>query len=164
MWILAEKPPTLWIFGWIFLPSQGNRTQKIHRKIPPQNSPGNLFGQSPLGFLQKPFLDKYLHCQILCKNRLQGGKDQAGNACRSTGIPASANFSHCLSGPPNLPWNSRECMNKFKAALTTLTKDFPSATRSRMEILTKENLVEAKTAPTAVSRTFTPLVRETRFP
>ena len=33
-----------------------------------------------------------------------------------------------------------------------------------MEILTKENLVGAKTAPTAVSRTFTPLVRETRFP
>ena len=33
-----------------------------------------------------------------------------------------------------------------------------------MEILTKENLVGAKAAPTAVSRTFTPLVRETRFP
>ena len=45
-----------------------------------------------------------------------------------------------------------------------LTKDFPSATRSRMETLTKKNLVEAKTAPTAVSRTSTPLVRETRFP
>ena len=37
-----------------------------------------------------------------------------------------------------------------------LSKDFPSATRSRMEILTKENLVGPKTAPTAVSRTFTP--------
>ena len=45
-----------------------------------------------------------------------------------------------------------------------LTKDFPSATRSRMEILTKENLVGAKTAPTAISRTFTPLVRRIRFP
>ena len=45
-----------------------------------------------------------------------------------------------------------------------LTKDFPSATRSRTEILTKENLVGAKTAPTAVSRTFTPLVRRIRFP
>ena len=33
-----------------------------------------------------------------------------------------------------------------------------------MEILTNKNLVEAKVAPTAVSRTFTPLVRETRFP
>ena len=33
-----------------------------------------------------------------------------------------------------------------------------------MEILTKENLVGAKTATTAVSRTFTPLLRETRFP
>ena len=45
-----------------------------------------------------------------------------------------------------------------------LTKDFLSATRSRMEILTDENLVGAKTAPTAISRTFTPLLRETRFP
>ena len=45
-----------------------------------------------------------------------------------------------------------------------LTKDFPSATRSRMEVLTKENLVGAKTAPTAVSKTFTPLVRGIRFP
>ena len=44
------------------------------------------------------------------------------------------------------------------------TKDFPSATRSRMEILTEENLVGARIAPTAVSRTFTPLERETRFP
>ena len=31
------------------------------------------------------------------------------------------------------------------------------------ELLTKENLVRAKTAPTAISRTFTPLLRETRF-
>ena len=45
-----------------------------------------------------------------------------------------------------------------------LTKHFPSATRSRLEILTKENLVEAKTAPTAISRTFPPLVRRIRFP
>ena len=33
-----------------------------------------------------------------------------------------------------------------------------------MASLTKENLVGAKTAPTAVSKTFTPLLRETRFP
>ena len=46
----------------------------------------------------------------------------------------------------------------------SLTKDFPSATRSLMEILTKENLVGAKGAPTAISRTFTPLVRRIRFP
>ena len=45
-----------------------------------------------------------------------------------------------------------------------LTEDFPSATRSRMEILTKENLVGAKTAPAAVSRTLTPLLRRIRFP
>ena len=45
-----------------------------------------------------------------------------------------------------------------------LTKDFPSATRSRMEILTKENLVGAKNAPTAISRTFTRLLRGIRFP
>ena len=32
-----------------------------------------------------------------------------------------------------------------------------------MEILTKVNLVGARTAPAAISRTFTPLLRETRF-
>ena len=32
-----------------------------------------------------------------------------------------------------------------------------------MEILTKENLVGAKIAPTAVSRALTPLVRRIRF-
>ena len=32
-----------------------------------------------------------------------------------------------------------------------------------MEILTKENLVGTKTAPTAVSRTFTPLLRKLFF-
>ena len=40
------------------------------------------------------------------------------------------------------------------------TKDFLSATRSRTEILTKEILVGAKTAPTVVSRTFHSLSRE----
>ena len=45
-----------------------------------------------------------------------------------------------------------------------LNKDSPSATRSRTEILTKENLLGAKTAPAAISRTFTPLVRRIRFP
>ena len=32
-----------------------------------------------------------------------------------------------------------------------------------MEVLTEENMVEAKTAPTAASRSFTPLVRESSF-
>ena len=32
-----------------------------------------------------------------------------------------------------------------------------------MDILTKEDLVGAKTAPTAVCRTFTPSLRETMF-
>ena len=32
-----------------------------------------------------------------------------------------------------------------------------------MDILTKENLVGARTAPTAISRTVTPLLRETRL-
>ena len=48
--------------------------------------------------------------------------------------------------------------------LEFLTKDFPSATRSRMEIHRKENLVRTKTAPTAVSKTVTPLIRGIRFP
>ena len=55
----------------------------------------------------------------------------------------------------------------FPSDMTTpefLNKDFPSAPRSRMEILTEENLVGPKIAPTAVSRTFTPLVRRVRFP
>ena len=30
-------------------------------KNPPQNSPRNLSGKVPLGFLQKPFLDKNAH-------------------------------------------------------------------------------------------------------
>ena len=33
-----------------------------------------------------------------------------------------------------------------------------------MEIFTNENLVRRKTAPAAMSRTFTPLLRRTRFP
>ena len=45
-----------------------------------------------------------------------------------------------------------------------LSKDFPSATRSRVVILTKENMVGAKLAPTAVPRLSTPLVRRIRFP
>ena len=40
---------------------------------------------------------------------------------------------------------------------------FPK-TRSHMESLTKENLVGPKAALTAISRTFTPLVRRIRFP
>ena len=44
-----------------------------------------------------------------------------------------------------------------------LSKDFLPATRSRMEVLTKENLVR-QTAPAAVSETFTPLPRRIRFP
>ena len=41
---------------------------------------------------------------------------------------------------------------------------FLSAARSRMEILSQESLVGAKTAPTAVSRTSAPLLRRVRFP
>ena len=43
-----------------------------------------------------------------------------------------------------------------------LTLDLLSATRCRTEILTKENLVGAKTVPTAISRTFTSLVKRIR--
>ena len=41
---------------------------------------------------------------------------------------------------------------------------FLSATRSRMQVLTKENLVRANTAPAAISSTFTTLVGRIRFP
>ena len=40
-----------------------------------------------------------------------------------------------------------------------LTNDFPSGARSRMESLTKENLVRAESAPTALSKTFTPSLK-----
>ena len=65
------------------------------------------------------------------------------------------------SGPSN------EVIGKFSPTPPTpefLTKNRPPAARSRMEILTKEHLVGAKTAPTAVARTFTPFVRRIRFP
>ena len=65
----------------------------------------------------------------------------------------------------NSTWNYMRI--KFRPPPPTpefLSKDFLSATRSRTEILTKENLVRAKIALTALSRTFTPLVRRIRFP
>ena len=57
IWILP------WIFGWIFssCSSQGKGPEKIHPKNPPLNSPRTLFGQIPLGFLQKPSLDNFKH-------------------------------------------------------------------------------------------------------
>ena len=48
--------------------------------------------------------------------------------------------------------------------LDFLSKDFCLQPDVLDGILTKENLLGAKTAPTAISRTFTPLLRETRFP
>ena len=44
------------------------------------------------------------------------------------------------------------------------SKNFPSAARSRMKIFTKENPVGARNVPTAISRTFPPLVSRTGFP
>ena len=62
-------------------------------------------------------------------------------------------------------WPVEVYFGPFRSANRTLAiPEFLSATRSRMEILTKENLVGAKIVPTAVSRTSTPLLRETRFP
>ena len=45
-----------------------------------------------------------------------------------------------------------------------LSKDFCLQPVSRMEILNEENLVGAKTAPTVISRAFTPFLRQTTFP
>ena len=39
-----------------------------------------------------------------------------------------------------------------------------SGTKSQKDMLTKENWSGAKTAPTAISRTFTPFLRENSFP
>ena len=61
VWILAAKLPNSDLnfavdfsvdFFFLFFP------RKRARKNPPQNSPGTLFGNIPLGFLQKPFLDR----------------------------------------------------------------------------------------------------------
>ena len=65
---------------------------------------------------------------------------------------------------PYDPWESEDQNFAPTPNPRVLSKDFPSASRSRTEILTKENLVGTKIAPTAVSRTFTPLVRGIRFP
>ena len=49
---------TLVDFFLLFFPRK--KARKNPPKNPPQNSPGTLFGKIPLGFLQKPFLDKAL--------------------------------------------------------------------------------------------------------
>ena len=54
-------PNSDWILLWILSSCvfQGNRPPKIStHTTPPHNSPGNLFGRIPLGFLQKAFLEK----------------------------------------------------------------------------------------------------------
>ena len=66
MWILAAKLPNsdlnfavdfLVDFFLLFFPRK--KARKNPPKNPPQNSPGTLFGKIPLGFLQRPFLDKF---------------------------------------------------------------------------------------------------------
>ena len=65
MWILAAKLPNSDLnfavdfsvdFFVLFFPRK--KARKNPPKNPPQNSPGTLFGKIPLGFLQKPFLDR----------------------------------------------------------------------------------------------------------
>ena len=65
VWILAAKVPNSdlnfavdFLVDFFLLFFQGKRPEKNPPKNPPQNSPGTLFGKIPLGFLQKPFLEK----------------------------------------------------------------------------------------------------------
>ena len=46
----------LWVDIFLFFPRK--KARKNPPKNPPQNSPGNSVGKIPLGFLQKPFLNK----------------------------------------------------------------------------------------------------------
>ena len=70
MWILDAKLPDsdlnfAVIFGWIFLHFFFPRARpEKSTENPPQNSPGNLFGKIPLGFLQKPSLDMLHTCGV----------------------------------------------------------------------------------------------------
>ena len=51
-------------FGGFFPPFfQGKRPEKSTKKSP-ANSPRTLFGKIPLGFLQKPFLEKTKRCEL----------------------------------------------------------------------------------------------------
>ena len=66
VWILATKLPNSdlnfavdFLVDFFLLFFQGKRPAKNPPKNPPQNSPRTLFGKIPLGFLQKPFLDKF---------------------------------------------------------------------------------------------------------
>ena len=64
--ILAAKLPNsdfefccgFWVDFLLIFFSKEKGPEKIHQKIPPQKSPGNLFGKIPLGFLQNPSLEK----------------------------------------------------------------------------------------------------------
>ena len=65
VWILAAKLPNsdlnfavdfLVDFFLLFFPRK--KARKNPPKNPPQNSPGTSFGKIPLGFLQKPSLEK----------------------------------------------------------------------------------------------------------
>ena len=66
VWILAPKLPNsdlnfavdFWVdFFLLFFPRK--KARKNPPKNPRQNSPGNSVGKIPLGFLQKPSLDKF---------------------------------------------------------------------------------------------------------
>ena len=69
----------------------------------------------------------------------------------------------CFLSDPSWVFGLRSRFSPPPPTPEVLTKDFSSATRSRMEILTEENLVGAETDPTAVSRTVTRLVGRIRF-
>ena len=73
MWILAAKLRKFdWNFavdfGVGFLFFQRKRRPKNLPQNPPLSSPGNLFGKFPLGFLQRPFLDRVVNGNYKAKS------------------------------------------------------------------------------------------------
>ena len=113
MWILP------WILGWVFSSlflskKEGPKNPPPPKKkiSPAQNSPRVLFGKIPVGFLQKPSLDKFPLPSNPCfffylKNRGQKGLDD-----RVTGVPDNGNEwrnqsdlsgdTFSIDAPPNL--------------------------------------------------------------
>ena len=142
---------------------------KTHRRPPSQNPSENPFPrtlstrtlpQNPSQNAVLPYAPLGVHPNMT-PNRAGPKLDASSGACRGSlerGRPCNKKISS-----PNWRRTLRIQCSPPPPTPEFLTKDFPSATRSRMETLTKENLVRAKTAPTAVSRTFTPLVRRIRF-
>ena len=85
MWILAPKLPNsdlkiaVDFLGGFFPPvSPRKKARKNPPKNPRQNSPGNSVGKIPLGFLQKPSLEKWTEIKLSGWDGRGGCRDGGG--------------------------------------------------------------------------------------